>query len=119
MKAKCPQLTTRWLIMGQVCNWFLAKRINLFEYIESAEQLISSAPPQWWWIVIAGISALTDIINPTFVKLQSPSLLLSVQSTLLDELAVEISTLIGIRGPLSTEDLKILKYLLSSMQGGL
>jgi hypothetical protein len=87
MKAKCPQLTTRWLVMGQVCNWFLAKRIDLFEHIESAERPISSAPPQWWWIVIAGISALTDIINPTFVKLQSPSLLLSVQSTLFNELA--------------------------------
>ena len=48
IKAKCPWLTTRWLIMGQVCNWFLAKWIDLFEYIELVEQLISSTPPQWW-----------------------------------------------------------------------
>ena len=82
--------------MGQVCNWFLTKRI----------EPIYSAPPQWWRIVIAGISALTDIINPTFVTLQSPSLLLSVQLTLLDELTAEISTLIGIREPLSNEELQ-------------
>src|SRR5207248_4827728 len=66
MQATCPQLTTRWLAMGNVCKWLLAKRIVLFEYINAAENPVNSAPPNWWWIVIASISALTDLINPVF-----------------------------------------------------
>ena len=55
MQATCPQLTTRWLAMGNVCKWLLAKRIILFEYINATKTPIKSAPPDWWWIVIAGI----------------------------------------------------------------
>src|SRR5947199_4700583 len=106
MQATCPQLTTRWLAMGNVCKWLLTKRIVLFEYINAAEDPIHSAPPDWWWIVIAGISALTDLINPVFVKLQAPNLLLSTQSAPLDMLSVEICTMIGIRGPFSVEEIK-------------
>src|SRR5205814_7661375 len=36
MQATCPQLTTRWLAMGNVCKWLLEKRIILFEYIDVA-----------------------------------------------------------------------------------
>ena len=105
MKAQCPQLTTRWLCMGNVCKWLLMKRIDLFQHIKSAETPILSTPPNWWWIVIAGINELTDIINPTFVKLQSPTLLVSVQSSLLDELATNISVVVGIRGPFPKEEI--------------
>src|SRR5437762_12000359 len=38
MKATCPQLTTRWLIMGNVCRWLLAKRLELFDHINTAEK---------------------------------------------------------------------------------
>ena len=106
MQATCPQLTTRWLAMGNVCKWLLAKRIVLFEYINAAENPVDSAPPDWWWIVIAGISALTDLINPVFVKLQAPNLLLSTQSALLDMLSTEICAMIGIRGPFSVEEIR-------------
>ena len=67
---------------------------------------VNSAPPDWWWIVIAGISALTDFINPVFTKLQAPNLLLSTQSALLDMLSTEICTIIGIRGPFTVEELR-------------
>src|SRR5947207_15995479 len=103
MQATCPQLTTRWLAMGNVCKWLLAKRIILFEYINATKTPIKSAPSDWWWIVIAGISALTDLINSVFVKLQSPNLLLSTQSALLDTLSADICTMIGVRGPFSVE----------------
>jgi hypothetical protein len=96
MKATCPQLTTRWLVMGHVCTWILDKRIALFEYIDTAAKPVTSAPPTWWWVIIAGIKALTDLINPVFTKLQGPDLLLSVQAELLDFLAVDIATMLGI-----------------------
>ena len=97
MKATCPQLTPRWLVMGNVCKWLLAKRLELFDHINTAEKPIVSAPPAWWWIVIAGMNALTDFINPVFIKLQASSLLLSTQFTLLDSLAVDLCTMIRIR----------------------
>ena len=96
MKATCPQLSTRWLVMGIVCKWLLDKRIALFNYIETAMEPVTSAPPNWWWIIIAGISALTDLINPVFTKLQAPNLLISAQVAVLDSLAVDISTMLGI-----------------------
>lgn len=97
MKATCPQLTARWLVMGNVCKWLLAKCLELFDHINTAEKSVVSAPPAWWWIVIAGINALTDLINPVFVKLQAPSLLLFTRSTLLDSLAVDLCTMMTIR----------------------
>src|SRR5205085_12558870 len=96
MQATCPQLTTRWLVMGIVCKWLLDKRVALFKYINTATKPIPSAPPNWWWIIIAGISALTDLINPVFIKLQTLNLLVSTQASLLDSLTVDISTMLGI-----------------------
>ena len=47
MKVQCPQLTTRWLCMGNVYKWLLTKRIDLFQHIESVETPILSAPSNW------------------------------------------------------------------------
>ena len=105
MQATCPQLTTRWLVMGKVCKWLLAKCIALFEYINSATNPVSMAPPDWWWVVIAGISALTEIINPVFVKLQAQNLLISTQSALLDGLSMDICAMVGIQGPVQMKSL--------------
>jgi hypothetical protein len=105
MRATCPQLTTRWLVMGQVCKWLLEKRIRLFEYINSAKKSIAQAPPDWWWVVITGISALTDIINPVFVKLQAQNLLISTQTALLEGLAIDLCAAVGIQGPFSPEEI--------------
>ena len=76
-----------------------------FEYINSATEPVSTAPPNWWWVVIAGISALTEIINPVFIKLQAQNLLISMQSVLLETLSLDICTMIGIQGPFSNEEL--------------
>ena len=46
IKATYSQLTTRWFVMEIVCNWFLAKRINLFEYIQATDKAIPSVSPQ-------------------------------------------------------------------------
>jgi len=105
MQATCPQLTTRWLVMGKVCKWLLMNRVPLFEYIQSSVKPVSTAPPDWWWVVIVGISALMEIINPVFVKLQAQNLLISAQTALLSELVTEISTMIGIQGPVEDKQL--------------
>ena len=96
MQVTCPQLTTHWLAMGNVCKWLLTKHIDLFEYINMVEKPVISAPPDWWWIVIAGISVIMELINPMFVKLQAPNLLIFTQSSLLDVLSTEICVIIGI-----------------------
>jgi hypothetical protein len=105
MRCTCPQLSTRWLVMGKVSEWLLAKRIPLFDYLQSARDPVSTAPPDWWWIVIAGISALTEIINPVFVKLQAKNLLVSTQTAMLEGLATDICIAVGIDGPFSPEEI--------------
>src|SRR2546423_2409275 len=96
MNATCPQLSTCWLVMGHICKWLLDKRVALFKYIVTAAKTITSVPPKWWWVIISGIKALTDLINPVFIKLQALNLLVSVQAELLDSLAVDVSTMLGI-----------------------
>ena len=108
MKATCPQLTTRWLVMGKVSAWFLAKYIPLMEYLDTAnlsQKPVEETPPSWWWIVIAGISALTDIINPVITQLQAPNLLVRTQATILVQLSVDICGLVGIEGPFTSEQI--------------
>ena len=109
MQATCPQLSTRWLVMGKVCEWLLLKRIRLLEYIDNSTNPALVAPPVWWWIVIHGIGALTEIINPVFTNLQSNNLLILTQTTLLDELAVDICNAVGNTGPCSADEIQELK----------
>ena len=106
MKCQCPQLSTCWLVMGTVSTWFLVKRIQIFEYINAAETAVEEAPPVWWWIIIAGISALTDIINPVFVKLQAQNLLVSTQSMMLEGLGINICTAVGVDGPFTNDEIR-------------
>src|SRR5579859_4905897 len=56
-------------------------------------------------VVITGISALMETINPVFIKLQAQSLLISAQAALLSDLTMEISAMIGIQGPVSDKEL--------------
>src|SRR5579871_1386507 len=82
---------------GHCCKWLLTHRITLFNHIAMSEKPVPATPPDWWWIIIAAIDALTDLINPVFRKLQAPSLLVSTQTVLIESLAVDIATMIGIR----------------------
>src|SRR5579859_2293899 len=118
MKCQCPQLSTRWLVTGTVSTWFLAKRIQIFEYINAAETAVEEAPPVWWWIIIAGISALTDIINPVFVKLQAQNLLVSTQSTMLEGLGINICTAAGVDGPFTDDEIRAMPQRFRCTHGG-
>ena len=75
MKSTCPKLANRWVVMGNVCEWLLEKRVRLFQYL--AENEPSQTPPDWWWVVIAAINALTAQVNIVFIKLQAKDLLVS------------------------------------------
>ena len=46
MKSTCPKLANRWVVMGNVCEWLLEKRVRLFQYL--AENEPSQTPPDWW-----------------------------------------------------------------------
>jgi hypothetical protein len=105
MKATCPKLSNRWVVMGNVCAWMLEKRVRLMRYI--SENQPSQAPPTWWWIVVAGIDALTTQVNIVFTKLQGKDITVGQQNGELNNLRKEICKL-GIQGPHSTEEVAII-----------
>jgi hypothetical protein len=105
MRATCPQLSNRWLVMGIVSTWFLSKYVAIMQYLDTAAKPVEEAPPPWWWVVIAGISAMTDIINPVITQLQAPNLLVGRQASILIQLSVDICGMIGIEGPFTEEQI--------------
>jgi hypothetical protein len=115
MQSTCPKLTTRWVAMGQTCKWLLEKRARLFEHFEEHDS--NNAPPSWWWIVIAAISALSEQINIVFIKLQSKDLLISQQKAILENLAVGLSSQLGVDGPHTTVEMAALNIVTTSTFG--
>ena len=109
MRSTCPKLTTRWICMGDTCDWFLEHRIRLLSYFKTPQTQSSTAhaysPPLWWWIVAAAVRAVTEVVNITFVKLQSKDMLVSQQLEELSNLASLVCSLTGVRGPYSKEQL--------------
>ena len=101
----CPNLTTRWVVMGHVSKWLLEKRIQIVEYSDSLDQPFNRLPPDWWWVIVAGIKAVIEYINPVFVKLQGRTLLISQQTTILVKLADDLSIHVGIEGPFDIEEI--------------
>lgn len=105
MQATSPKPTTRWVGMGDVCTWLLDKQVALSKLIAENKLSAKLAPESWWWIVIAGIKGITDHVNPIFIKLQSRELLAAQQADILAKLAADISTDVGVDGPLNPEEL--------------
>src|SRR5271169_5626080 len=91
MDCVCPNLTTRWVVIGKVVKWLLNKWIQIVNYSDSLSEPFDHLPPDWWWVVVAGIHAVTEYINPTFVKLQGRTLLVSQQTAILVELGEDLS----------------------------
>src|SRR5207248_4555444 len=68
--------------MGNVCDWFLQHQVRLLQFAgENANMptVVENTPPHYWWIIVAAMAAITNVINITFVKLQSKDLLVSQQ----------------------------------------
>jgi hypothetical protein len=106
IQAICPKATTRWTAVGNTCKWLIEKRITLLEYF--AKDNPARAPPSWWWIIVAAVSALSEQVNIVVVKLQGKDLLLSQQTTELEQLAALILVQIEIDGPLSQDEIAII-----------
>ena len=125
MRSTCPKLANRWVIMGNVCDWFLQHRVRLLQFAgENANMptVVENTPPHYWWIVVAAMAAITNVINITFVKLQSKDLLVSQQLEELGELAARICSGVGVEGPYDAEDAALFWMSicgLSMVDGGL
>jgi hypothetical protein len=107
MRSTCPKLANRWVVMGNVCDWFLQYRVRLLQFARENSNISTVAentPPHYWWIIVAAVAAITSVVNITFVKLQSKDLLVSQQLEELRELAVQICSGVGVEGPYDTED---------------
>ena len=107
MRSTCPKLANRWVVMGNVCAWFLQHRVRLLQFAgENANMptVVENTPPHYWWIVVAAMAAITNVINITFVKLQSKDLLVSQQLEELGELAARICSGVRAEGPYDAED---------------
>ena len=90
MGQTCPKLTTRWVVMGVICDWLLQKQPRLFEHFNSAEKYRRHAPSMSMWVIIAVVNTLTKYVNKVFVRLQSDNLLVSQQKIILENLIVDI-----------------------------
>jgi len=99
MGSTCPKLTTRWVLMGVVCDWLLQKQPRLFEHFNSANKYRQHMPPMSSWVIIAVVSTLTKYVNKVFVQLQSDNLLVCQQKTILEKLAVDICIHTHVEGP--------------------
>src|SRR6266496_269819 len=84
MRCKCPALATRWVIMGKVCDWFIEHRqrlaqdladVHIKEIENNVEAADSVVPLNWWWVAVAGVSAITQLVDTVFVKLQKKDML--------------------------------------------
>jgi hypothetical protein len=89
-----------------VAEWLLENRIAIVNYSASLKEPLDSLPPYWWWVVIAVVKAVTDYVNPVFVKLQGKTLLISQQTAILAQLADELTILAGIDGPFNDEQIE-------------
>jgi hypothetical protein len=94
--------------MGNVSAWLLAKRIQIINYSDSLTEPLDELPPNWWWVVVAGIAAVTEYVNPVFIKLQGRDLLISQQTALLSTLADDLSILVGVEGPFNLEEIEVI-----------
>src|SRR5438046_3732826 len=96
MRFTCPKLANRWIVMGNVCDWFLQHRVRLLQFARentNTPTVVENTPLHYWWIVVAAMAAITSVVNVTFVTLQSNDLLVSQQ---LEELGRSEERRVGI-----------------------
>jgi len=98
-QSMCPKLTTRWVVMADVCDWVLQKQPWLFEHFNSADKYRKHIPPMSSWVIIAVVNTLTKYVNKVFTQLQSDDLLVCQQKIILEKLAVDICIHTHVEGP--------------------
>ena len=80
--------------------------MTILQYV--AEDDPNRASPNWWWVVSAGVSAISEQVNISFIKLQHKNLLISEQTQELDNLAAIICTQIVVEGLFMKEELDVI-----------
>jgi hypothetical protein len=69
MKSTCPCfIDTRWLSMGRLLDWLIAKRLPLQAYFEEGQP--PCRPLNEWWIEVYALAEVVSMINITFRELQ-------------------------------------------------
>ncbi len=86
MGSTCPKDTNRWFHLERMLSWMLEHRRQLLIWID--EKKPASALDDSWWLMTGGVRPLLELVNVTLVILQSPNLILSQQTS-------EIENLIG------------------------
>lgn len=89
-----------------MAEWLLENQIPIFNYNAGLKEPLNCLLPQWWWVIIAVVKAVTDYVNPVFVKLQGKTLLISQQTAILSQLADELTIMAGIDGPFNDDQIK-------------
>jgi hypothetical protein len=82
-----------------VAKWLLDKWLQIVNYSATSDKGFDRLPPDWWWVILAGVQAITEYVNVTFVKLQGRSLLVSEQAAELTKLGGDLAIHVGIQGP--------------------
>ena len=79
MWLKCPKVSIIWwMALGYTCKWLFERRVRILQYI--AEDDPSHARPNWWQVVIAGVSAISEQVNITFIKLPEQKILFTIKT---------------------------------------
>jgi hypothetical protein len=82
----CPKDTNQWVHLERMLSWMLKHRRQLLIWID--EKKPAFAPDDSWWLTTAGVRPLFELVNVTLVILQSPNIILSQQTS-------EIENLVG------------------------
>ncbi|KAI9910591.1 hypothetical protein PsorP6_010984 [Peronosclerospora sorghi] len=107
MKSKCLKfIDTRWLSMGRLLGWFVAKRIEIQQYIAQKKNP-DCTPPTFWWIMIHILSSYVKTVNVSFVRLQGLAVLVSQQREVLKRMVMKLCEMCDAHGPLSEHELAI------------
>lgn len=87
MKSKCPLVAdTRWLSLGQVCDWFVNHRIKVCQYFDSKDPRPECTPTPQWWICVAVVQKVMKEVDKSFVANQGLRTLVHEQKASLAKL---------------------------------
>lgn len=98
MQSVCPRFVdTSWSAMGRLIDWFLAKRVVVKRYFDSA--MPPCAPSAKWWVLMAALKRFTNIVNSTLSKIRGLTTQLTQQREFIDAMLVELVQVGYVRGP--------------------
>jgi hypothetical protein len=95
MGVKCPKKTNRWTHLGRLLTFFKQNRRMLVEYTTTNRP--EQTPTSAWWVTTFAVSPAIDVVNSTFVILQSRSLLISQQEQHVHALIATLTTMLGVQ----------------------